>query len=960
MTAVAFVASLFLSVHATLAADPSLGPTIPTSNPPTTENTGPVVSPTPDIPADPNPVETSPNPIASPGSPPGTPGLGPGSAGYPPATQPFNPVPAGVPVNTPTVAPADPPTQTLAPITAPTPISGYTLSIAGRNFATTTPAPAMRSGALVLPLRTVADNLLAEVQVDPANQTVRIIRGEDRAELVIDVKNNRLLVQGAPQGPVPGIQWVDLTPGREMFPQVLIERVFNVFVVLDRQKREIQVNPISEAFTDALKEYDIERSDPNIKQPRLYPIYRPNGAAYDSVINTNNITGTGHITSFRSTSQIGSVIFNKYATYMGSTNGPLWKYALGGIDMVTPHGIEAKGGDYILQTGGLFSNGISRGFIGEKRYGLRTKQGVAVGKLQTTTERVGLQVQRPIFNRRYGLGYFTFDTDDFADKKPFKRPIWTNHRLSGGGGFGGFSDVNDPQFHGRGLITYGYLHDRIVRWGGRIQSNTDLDIGASEGSKNTQALPDGKNKLGGAMIFRNNTTFFNRVSFNTFVQQGSAHWITLDVSNAYSNNFVFSQGAVVRPFNWLNLSVQRTVTRPSSNIGPPNRNKIWSAGVSVSPPQGYLPQVSANTTVQNLNGGSASYFNTVLATQTISPLRTMLTGNWLSSNSGQGPNNSKEFQSVMTLTSVTRLFRNFRVFGTQQWSTPETTNTQVALDTGNLLGRNLKATFGVGRIKSPSQLQKNVMAGFQFFIPYVNQYCAVNFSKYGENYQVIVNLNAAIGRNDYNLGPGAGPISLIVPTGTLEGRFYMDNDLSGTYTPGIDNPMPGLKVIGSSRVLGVTDAEGRYVIKGLGRGFISISTDPISVPATVSYVSPSFQDVFIFPNRSKVVDFRFARFSRVAGAVVLSSPDIDQQYLRDLRITVVGQERDTLTEEDGAFSMGDIIPGKQIIRLDPEYVSPDVQIEVGEIAVDLKPGEKLSNLKFILKPREKQIIERKF
>jgi hypothetical protein len=124
-------------------------------------------------------------------------------------------------------------------------------------------------------------------------------------------------------------------------------------------------------------------------------------------------------------------------------------------------------------------------------------------------------------------------------------------------------------------------------------------------------------------------------------------------------------------------------------------------------------------------------------------------------------------------------------------------------------------------------------------------------------------------------------------------------------------------------------------------------------------MTPPVQDVFITPNRTKTIDFRFARFGRVKGTVVADSA-VPANLLADIRVFVVGTDRDTLTNESGEWQIPDLTPGKYIAKIDPEYVSPLLEIVTGEIPVDIKPGGRLVAPAFAVKKRPVEFQEKRF
>lgn len=867
-----------------------------------------------------------------------------GSTPHPAATTtapPPRPADATVPATEEELGTAAPPAVPRLPVTE------YPFFVAGKPTTLGPPGLRVLRGALMIPLRPVARGLLADLQIDPVNRTIRIIRADDQREFIVDGKTSTLWSSGVSEGMRDDIAQVDWTPDQEAVPQTLIERLFNVFVAIDPERQQISVNPLSAAFAEAISSYQQEEKAGTIRSSDA-PRFRLNAVQYDSQINSNNVTRTGQITTFRANAQYGRTVINPYFTFMGSTKGPGWFPAQGGVQ-IRPRKWDIHLGDFLLSTNSLFANGLNRGAIIERVYGGASRVGLEVGALQSRLKMVGLQVQRPLFLRNNGIFYFYLDTTDFKNKPFFKTPFWTNNKFTVGGGAGGFYDRKNPIFNSKGGTSYLYVTNDISRLGGRIKGHTELTVGASAAVEN-KAISD-KYRPGGIVLFRNNLTVFNKLTISTLLQRGSEHWATLDLSNAYRNQFALTNAIQFRILNGLSVYGQRTISKP---VRGGDLNTIYAGGGNMDLLPGILPSVSFNTNISNTPGTRSQYFNTLFFEQPLRPLRSAISGSWLTNNSGT----DGQFNSVLSLNTRTTWFRGVRTSAYRQWSTPETTNTQFQLDSGRLLGRNLVLYAGFGRTISPMVVTRNVNFGGSVSIPKVNQRASVNFTKFGENYQVLITMNGFVGRRGVELATGTVPQVTVIPTGTVVGRFYLDNNMSGTYEPGVDTPMPDLKVYGSNRLLTQTDLEGRYIAKNMPRGFVSVTTDPTSIPATLAFLTPATQDVFILPNRSRVVDFRFGRFGQLRGSI--SSEDVPAQQLQDIRVFVAGTDRDTLSDDLGQFRLVDLVPGSVSIKIDPEYLPEGIEVVKGEATVILKPGEKLSGVELTVRQRKKEVIEKRF
>lgn len=740
---------------------------------------------------------------------------------------------------------------------------------------------------------------------------------------------------------------IDWTPGKELVPQNLIESLFNTFVTVDVDLHRIEVNPNNAAFVQALAEYAEDAAN----KGRKFPVIRLNALEGGSFMNENSETRWGQTSTFRTSSQIGSTVINSYGTWLGSSKGPGWKYSIGGVDILHPSGLQLLAGDYIIKTGSLLATGFNHGFIGEKYFASHTKVGASIGAIQTSLTRIGLQTQRPIFKRNEAMFFSTFDSDDFLERRAFKNNFWQRHHILAGAGAGGFGDNKAHPLHGGGVLSYAYGRDSFNYFGGRLVGDTAMEVGVSDTKR--ERIP-GTKRLhpGGVIIFRQNTTLYDRLTFTTLYQRGSQRWSTLDTSNVFRNQTLFNEGISLRVIKGVNIFGSFAFNQPTDKSAPPS--KTWAGGAQISLLPTILPEASWSTNVQTTPHTTARYFNTMFVNQPLNILRSNINGVWIFSNSG----NNNTMQSSFSLTEKTTLYKNVIAYWNKQWVSPDSTNTQVGVDSGRLLGNLLTLNFGIGQADSKVIKQSNWRIGGSILVPWIGQRIGFAYNQVSKSFQFQLNLQGFWGRNGVLLNSATAPTRVEIPKGRLVGRFFVDNDLNGVFDPVIDRPLPGMKIITNNSIAGVTDEAGKYVVNNLTQGFLGVATDPSAVPASFAFMTPTRQDVFILPNRTRTIDFRFAKLAKLSGTI--SSPNKDTSSVKDIRLFLDGTDRDTLTDENGAFSITDVPPGKYLLKIDPDYLQRDQQAVEQGVTIDLKPGEKLKNIVFTLKEKPPEVEEKHF
>jgi hypothetical protein len=185
--------------------------------------------------------------------------------------------------------------------------------------------------------------------------------------------------------------------------------------------------------------------------------------------------------------------------------------------------------------------------------------------------------------------------------------------------------------------------------------------------------------------------------------------------------------------------------------------------------------------------------------------------------------------------------------------------------------------------------------------------------------------------------------------GSVYGRVYQDIDLNGRFDPSIDQPQANVRVrVDGSRYV-VSDAAGNFRVDSVARGEHTVYIDLLSVRADLTLLD-NVQQLITIDSRDLIVNFRVVRTGRITGLVWLDTNengrlDETERPLPDVRV-VTGSGRDTLTDANGNFIIGDLPPGEHILLLDektlPEQTrsvagSQDVRVAAGNETVILFP-----------------------
>ena len=193
-----------------------------------------------------------------------------------------------------------------------------------------------------------------------------------------------------------------------------------------------------------------------------------------------------------------------------------------------------------------------------------------------------------------------------------------------------------------------------------------------------------------------------------------------------------------------------------------------------------------------------------------------------------------------------------------------------------------------------------------------------------------------------------GPIAELNSYGSVYGKVYQDVNLNGRFDPGVDQPQANVRVRVDGSRYSVSDAAGNFRIETVGRGEHAVYLDLLSVRADLTLLDNTQQQITLDSNRDVMVDFRVVRTGRVSGVVWLDvnengRMDDSERPLADVRV-VTGSGRDTLTDENGYFLIGDLPPGEHILLLDEKTLPERTRSVAGSQTVKIAGGTETTTL----------------
>src|SRR6185436_7443769 len=103
-----------------------------------------------------------------------------------------------------------------------------------------------------------------------------------------------------------------------------------------------------------------------------------------------------------------------------------------------------------------------------------------------------------------------------------------------------------------------------------------------------------------------------------------------------------------------------------------------------------------------------------------------------------------------------------------------------------------------------------------------------------------------------------------------------------------------------------------------------------------------------------VVDFRLVRTGRISGMVWQDLNengrlDEGEQPLTDVRI-VTGSGRDTMTDSNGYFLIGDLPPGDHVVLVDEKTLPDQFRSVLGSLSIKVLAGSETAGVYFPVTP----------
>lgn len=765
----------------------------------------------------------------------------------------------------------------------------------------------LRGGRLFLPVAAIAQALGDTLTSDPTLRTVTV-RRQNGTVAIFNAQLNEIRENGSVVLTVSGT--ADLifppTPNELMLPAEIVAALLDVIVRRDENK----------AIVISRKGIQVETVRAGGKRPswELFQI------EYD--YNFSRYVSTGdHSLILRGTGRVGDAKLSFIAnSSIGITNNSSRPSLYGGSVRLD----RANGQSFVA---GEFGTGTDVEFMGAAVRG---------GMVQLPLDRVRLDLfggqttsglalplpPDPILNPQNILLPVRYDTRIFGALATTDSPTRPRSDFTFSGGamhFGG------PSRKGN-LVAGGFKYTSGVN---RFQA--DVAMGQFEG------ISTDKIQRTGAGVAINLAGSY-RLTEGLLVQGRYAYvgpTFLSPQSGIHTPNNMAAAGVSWQPRGWLMTTVSASTATIPGRTG--QFNRYITATVNLSPserwPSVFISHMQSSTT-QLRNAA----FTLITATKRFDRWHMFVNGSRVKSFG----DTSLNFQAG----------GNFRVNESNTFEVSQSVGSRGLLSgtatwqLSNLFRNRIAFSAGLGYTKSntsPFQASEHVSASIKLLR---NSTLQFSYLRTPTGTTALLTLHGLFFSTKRGERAINGPLAELNSYGSVSGKVYQDINLNGRYDAGIDQPQANARVRVDGSRYAVSDANGDFRIESVLRGDHSVYLDLLSVRADLTLLDSTQQQITL-DSRDVVVDFRVVRTGRVSGVVWLDVNengriDDSERPLADVRV-VTGSGRDTLTDENGYFLIGDLPPGEHILLLDEKTLPERTRSAAGSVTVKVSGGNETAS-----------------
>ncbi|HLG14241.1 MAG TPA: AMIN domain-containing protein [Blastocatellia bacterium] len=804
-------------------------------------------------------------------------------------------------------------------------------------------APQQRGNRIFLPVVTIGRVLGDTLRVNPIAKTVEV-RRQTGVLSDFNAPLNQVREDGAVILAVSSTADIVFPPDPEalMLPIEIVSALLDVSVIVDETARVVKITrgqPQSQSMRAGA-------------QHASWELYR---ADYQANLTVHQ-GGFDHNFNISSIGRIGDGRFTMMSNFDGGTGRDAFLMRRSAFTFDRPNGQRFIGGDFGTGTDLSFMSATVRGLWFQQPVGgfrMTTFAGRAMtGVIPQPLTPINPPINQPPEPR--GFNSIHYDTSILGSYASFGPSINDPKRANVLLFSSGMMWFNGP-------ISSGKLATGSVKYTSRRnQFAGDFGAGSFDGIGQ-----DGLHVKGFAPM-ADITEYFNlndKLSFHGHFTHIGTNFIDPQSSGYNVAKRVLAGGFGWRPLSWLGGSLNASSTTRLDSTRQNDRS--ITATISVTP-RGPFPTVLFSHTQSKgtLLGGSS--YTLVNATKEFDRWR--LFGNLTRIRIGSaardifGPIPNPPSMSI-TAGAMVKIGTDHNLQVSQSIGSGGSLGGAVDWFTSSLFSRRISVGAGVGYNYSGGKLQltERFLGSIQLARQQVFQF---TWNQTPSGPQVLVQFRGPIIVNRKAEVTSTAALAEIRSYGAFYGKVYQDINMNGRYDPGVDQAQSGVQVRVDGSYFSVSDRNGDFRVENVKAGEHTVYLDLLSVRADLTLLDSPQQTAMLIPGRDSIVDFRLVRTGRIRGLVWLDGDgngrlDDGEQLLPDVRV-LTGSGRDTLTDAQGEFVLGDLPPGEHVVLVDEKTLPDGTKSANGSLRVIVKAASETNNVSIPVVRKPSEVNVRRF
>ena len=808
---------------------------------------------------------------------------------------------------------------------------GATIVVDGRTLAGPFSFPQQRGGRMFLPVVGIARALGDAINVKAQARTVEVLRrtgisADFNAELNQVRESGSLILSLSSTADII----FPPNPDELMLPVEIVSALLDVSIRLDEGARSVQI-------TRGKAHAETVRAGAGRSRFELYE------AEYDYNFNMYS-SAMVHNLTLRATGRFGDGRFNLITNSSGGTGtGGFGLLRNATLSYERPNGQRFTGGDIHTGTDLLFMSAAARGVLAQipfrgmriTAFGGRAISGTFQTPLVSTDpnliqQQLNVLPQRFRYDTNVAGAYLTFGPSVRDPRRPNQLLFSAGGMYFSGSGGGGQMLAGSVRYSSRRTWIQG-------------------DVGVGSFSRIEQDGRRRSSSMGAAVELSASFNITDNLTVQGRYARQSANFQGLQ-SGSFAPVNIIAGGMTWRVKPWLVATVNAgTSSRADATA---DKNRFISATVSVMPKRG-LPSLFFSHTQSSATGtgSNSSAFTLFSASKQFSRLSLFV-------NATRSKTLGAAFVNAQVGASY-RLGESGMIQASQSFGSRGAMSGTFDWQTSSLFSKRISLGAGFGYARSdtsPINTTEKLSASVNLPRRNTLQFAYLH-SATGP--QLLISLRGSLFRGGRRAEAALNASSTEMNSyGAFYGRVYQDTNLDGKYDPGFDRPQANVRVRVDGNRYVTTDENGLFRIEAVHVGDHAVYLDLLSVRADLTMLDGAQQTVTLLSGRDSIVDFRLVRTGRLTGLVWFdgngnSQLDDDERPLPDVRI-VLGSGRDTLTDENGVFTIGDLPPGEHVVLIDEKTLPENMKSAAGSLNIKVLAGSETGdvNLPVITIPAE--------